>query len=181
MTRESALARHDRMVLEEMAQAERVRSTADRPADFWQALAGRFRASADVRPDPAVDALAALIGPDDRVIDVGAGGGRHAIPLARRCRDVVAVKPSPAMRAITEELLAAVRQRPVVEVLVNFRAVRDLDPDALAPLLTLHRELSRAGVRLALCGLEDGVFQVFEAVRLDRVFRFEAQPPAEGE
>jgi hypothetical protein len=42
VTRESALARHDRMVLEEMEQAERVRSTADRPADFWQALAGRL-------------------------------------------------------------------------------------------------------------------------------------------
>jgi len=105
VTLESALARHDRMVLEEMEQAERVRATADRPADFWQALAGRFRPSADVRPDPAVDALAALISPDDRVIDVGAGGGRHAIPLARRCREVVAVEPSPAMRAVlTEEL-----------------------------------------------------------------------------
>jgi len=94
------------MVLEEMTQAERVRSTTDRPADFWQALAGRFRASADVRPDPAVDALAALVRPDDRVIDVGAGGGRHAIPLARRCREVVAVEPSPAMRAILAEELS---------------------------------------------------------------------------
>jgi SAM-dependent methyltransferase len=103
VTLESTLARHDRMVLEEMEQAERVRSTADRPADFWQALAPRFRHSADVRPDPAVDALAALIGPDDRVIDVGAGGGRHAIPLARRCREVVAVEPSPAMRAVLAE------------------------------------------------------------------------------
>jgi hypothetical protein len=33
---ESALARHDRMMLEEMQQAERVRSTAGQPADFWQ-------------------------------------------------------------------------------------------------------------------------------------------------
>jgi hypothetical protein len=32
---ESALARHDRMVREEMEQAEGVRSTAGRPADFW--------------------------------------------------------------------------------------------------------------------------------------------------
>ena len=106
MTTESALARHDRMVLEEMAQAERVRSTAGRPADFWQALAGRFRVSADARPDPAVDALAVLVGPGDRVIDVGAGGGRHAIPLARRCREVIAVEPSPAMRAVLAEELS---------------------------------------------------------------------------
>src|SRR5262249_5048787 len=105
MTSESALVRHDRMVLEEMEQAERVRATADRPADFWQALAGRSPPSADVRPDPAVGALPALISPDARVIDVGAGGGRHATPLARRCREVVAVEPSPAMRAVlTDEL-----------------------------------------------------------------------------
>jgi SAM-dependent methyltransferase len=94
------------MVLEEMEQAERVRSTADRPADFWQALARRFRASADPGPDATTDALAALIGPGDRVVDVGAGGGRHAIPLARRCREVVAVEPSPAMRAVLAEELA---------------------------------------------------------------------------
>jgi hypothetical protein len=31
----SALARHDRIVREEMEQAEGVRSTAGRPADFW--------------------------------------------------------------------------------------------------------------------------------------------------
>ena len=57
---ESALARHDRMVLEEMRQAERVRSTAGQPADFWQTLARRFRPPADSGPDPAVEALAAL-------------------------------------------------------------------------------------------------------------------------
>lgn len=131
MTPESALAHHDRMVREEMEQAERVRSTADRPADFWQALARRFRPSADVRPDPAVDALAALIGPDDQVIDVGAGGGRHAVPLARRCREVIAVEPSPAMRAVLAEELS--RQH-----VVNVRIVAAAWADAAvgpAPLV----------------------------------------------
>jgi 2-polyprenyl-3-methyl-5-hydroxy-6-metoxy-1,4-benzoquinol methylase len=103
---ESALARHDRMVREEMEQAERVRSTTGRPADFWQALAGRFRPPADRGLDPTPEALARLVAPDDRVIDVGAGGGRLAIPLARRVREVVAVEPSPAMRKVlAEELL----------------------------------------------------------------------------
>jgi 2-polyprenyl-3-methyl-5-hydroxy-6-metoxy-1,4-benzoquinol methylase len=97
---ESALARHDRMVLEEMLQAEAVRSTAGKPADFWQGLAGRFRPPADAGPDPAVEALAALVTVDDAVIDVGAGGGRLAIPLAGRCREVVAIEPSPAMRRV---------------------------------------------------------------------------------
>jgi SAM-dependent methyltransferase len=103
---ESAVARHDRMVREEMEQAERVRSTADVPADFWQTLAKNFRVPADRSADPTPEALAALIGPDDRVIDVGAGGGRITVPLARRCRELVAVEPSPAMRAVLEEEIA---------------------------------------------------------------------------
>jgi SAM-dependent methyltransferase len=103
---ESAVARHDRMVREEMLQAERVRSTADVPADFWQTLAKNFRAPGDSAIDPTPDALAALIGPEDDVIDVGAGGGRIAIALSRRCRELVAVEPSPSMRAVLEEEIA---------------------------------------------------------------------------
>jgi 2-polyprenyl-3-methyl-5-hydroxy-6-metoxy-1,4-benzoquinol methylase len=102
---ESALARHDRMVREEMEQAERVRSTAGRPADFWQSLAGRFRPPADRGLDPTPEAVARLVEPGDRVIDVGAGGGRLAIPLARRAREVVAVEPSPGMRKVLAEEL----------------------------------------------------------------------------
>lgn len=103
---ESAVARHDRMVRAEMLQAERVRSTANVPGDFWETLARNFRVPADPAADPTPDALAALIEPDDGVIDVGAGGGRIAIPLSRRCREVVAVEPSPAMRRVLEEELA---------------------------------------------------------------------------
>jgi SAM-dependent methyltransferase len=86
-----------------MLQAEAVRSTAGRPADFWQTLARRFRPPAETAPDPAIAALAALIGPADQAVDVGAGGGRLAIPLAAHCREVVAVEPSPAMRAVLAE------------------------------------------------------------------------------
>jgi hypothetical protein len=103
---ESAVARHDRMVREEMLQAERVRSTVDVPADFWETLARNFRVPADPAADPTPAALAALVGPEDDVIDVGAGGGRIAIPLARHCRELVAVEPSPAMRHVLEEELA---------------------------------------------------------------------------
>src|SRR5262249_6991984 len=96
----------DRMVRDEMLQAERVRSTVDVPPDFWQSLAKNFRAPADPAADPTPEALAALIDPRDDVIDVGAGGGRIAIPLSRRCRRLVAVEPSPSMRAVLEEEIA---------------------------------------------------------------------------
>src|SRR5262245_8405298 len=103
---ESAIARHDRMVRDEMLQAERVRSTVDVAPDFWQSLAKNFRAPTDPTAAPRPDARAALIGPADDVIDVGAGGGRIAIPLSRRCRRLVAVEPSPAMRAVLEDEIA---------------------------------------------------------------------------
>ncbi|HEX2171862.1 MAG TPA: class I SAM-dependent methyltransferase, partial [Dehalococcoidia bacterium] len=55
--------------------------------------------------DASVEALAGLIDRAGRVIDVGAGGGRIAIPLARHCREVVAVEPSPAMRSVLDEAI----------------------------------------------------------------------------
>ena len=98
---ESAVERHNRMMREEREQAERLRSDyADR--DIWRSNARRFRPEGRAE-DPAIEPLVRLAGSMARAIDVGAGGGRIAIPLATRMREVVAVEPSPAMR----EVLAA--------------------------------------------------------------------------
>src|SRR5437762_13032851 len=94
---ESAVARHDRMVREEREQTEAV-ARAQPSGDFWQGLAGRFRPAESERDAADLDALTAMIAPDDVVIDVGAGGGRLALPLASRCGEVIAVEPSAAMR-----------------------------------------------------------------------------------
>lgn len=99
---ESAVARHDRMIREERLQAERVRSDRGGSGDIWGPMAERFR-PAEEKQNPAVDALAELAGADGRAIDVGAGGGRLAVPLAGRLREVVAVEPSPSMRRVLEE------------------------------------------------------------------------------
>jgi 2-polyprenyl-3-methyl-5-hydroxy-6-metoxy-1,4-benzoquinol methylase len=101
---ETAVARHDRMVREERDQAERVR-TDQAGRDIWKGNARRFQ-PVEETIEPAVSPLAELAGPDARVIDVGAGGGRIAIPLARRVREVVAVEPSAAMREVLAEATA---------------------------------------------------------------------------
>ncbi|MCU0506651.1 MAG: methyltransferase domain-containing protein [Chloroflexi bacterium] len=62
------------------------------------------------RPSPrtstgrsVLDALGELALPDDRWLDIGAGAGRFALPLALRVREVVALDPSPSMlRALRE-------------------------------------------------------------------------------
>lgn len=126
--RETAVERHDRMMREERDQAERLRSDqADR--DIWKGNATRFRPVAEA-DDPAVAPLAELAGPGARAIDVGAGGGRIAVPLARRLREVVAVEPSPAMREVLAEAIARAGVTNVTVVPDPWEAA-ELDPAEL--------------------------------------------------
>jgi FkbM family methyltransferase len=70
------------------------------PGDFYAPIAGMFRADPRRRGEPTLERLLALIEPDDVVLDIGAGGGRYALPLALACREVVAVEPSTGMRQV---------------------------------------------------------------------------------
>jgi SAM-dependent methyltransferase len=47
-----------------------------------------------------VDRLLEFVEPDHTVMDVGAGGGRLALPLALKCRSLVAVEPSESMASV---------------------------------------------------------------------------------
>ena len=56
--------------------------------------------------DPVLDRLLTEARPTDTWLDVGAGAGRFALPIARRVRDVVAVDPSERMLAALQEIAA---------------------------------------------------------------------------
>jgi molybdenum cofactor cytidylyltransferase len=77
-------------------QVDRVREAPD-GKDFYGPVSGLFVADPDRTDDPSLDALLALARTDDRWLDVGAGAGRYALPLARRVREVVALDPSTSM------------------------------------------------------------------------------------
>src|SRR5215212_11045569 len=79
-------------------QVERCREVAD-PADFYAPVVSRFRLDPRRTDDDVLAVLLRLARPDDVWVDVGAGGGRYALPLALAVREVVAVEPSPAMVA----------------------------------------------------------------------------------
>ena len=84
------------------AQTARLReATPER--DGWRRRAKEFRPHRRVEEkDPAIDVILEHVRPEDAVLDIGAGGGRLAIPIARHCRKVVAVEPSEAMLAQLE-------------------------------------------------------------------------------
>ncbi|MBP1704476.1 MAG: methyltransferase protein [Chloroflexi bacterium] len=96
-------------------QAERVR---EGPAgdDFYAPVSGMFRADPRRRGDPDLDAVLALAHPGERWLDVGAGAGRFALPLALVVGEVVALEPSPGMRAALAEEIAAHAIGNVVQV-----------------------------------------------------------------
>ncbi|MCC6648359.1 MAG: class I SAM-dependent methyltransferase [Polyangiaceae bacterium] len=75
--------------------------------DRWRERAARFDRLARTGDPEGLDALGAGLLATDALLDVGAGTGRHAVPLAARCARVVAVEPSRAMR---ERLMARVAE-----------------------------------------------------------------------
>jgi SAM-dependent methyltransferase len=86
-------------------QAERLRE-GDPPRDFYAAVASDFRANPRRTDEPALDLLRSLVKPDETWLDIGAGGGRYALPLALVAREVIAVEPSEGMRSVLREGMA---------------------------------------------------------------------------
>jgi len=77
-------------------QAERLReSTA---GDFYAPVSSLFVADPRRTDEPVLDVLQALARPEATWLDIGAGAGRYALPLALRVRQVIAVEPSAGMR-----------------------------------------------------------------------------------
>ncbi len=78
------------------AQVDEVREVPDH--DFYAPVSSLFVADPRRSGEEALDALLALAEPDERWLDIGAGAGRYALPLALRVGEVIAVEPSASMR-----------------------------------------------------------------------------------
>ena len=89
------------MVRVEHEQSDRMRGV--RPADHWTECAPQFKADPHRAGDALVEELRSRLKPGETLLDVGAGGGRLALPLALTCRTVTAVEPSPSMCAVLRE------------------------------------------------------------------------------
>jgi SAM-dependent methyltransferase len=86
-------------------QAERLRE-GEPPRDFYAAVASDFRANPRRTDEPALELLRSLVRPGETWLDIGAGGGRYALPLALLAGEVIAVDPSEGMTRVLREGMA---------------------------------------------------------------------------
>jgi len=111
--------RADLVTVLETAWAARVRANAEQVerfrevpdgTDFYAPVSGLFRADPTRTDDSALDALLRLVRPADRWLDIGAGAGRYALPLARALApsggEVIALDPSASMLDGLREIAA---------------------------------------------------------------------------
>ena len=84
------------------AQADAYREGAP-PSDFYAPTAASFRSNPHRTDDETLETLRSLVQPGETWLDIGAGGGGYALPLALLASRVIAVEPSSAMLAILRE------------------------------------------------------------------------------
>ena len=94
-----ATQRWKSMIQAEHAQSDDMRRSAP-PVDHWLPYARQFVADPRRSGDELLDRLVSQVARHQTLIDVGAGGGRLALPLALQCRHVTAVEPSDSMASV---------------------------------------------------------------------------------
>jgi SAM-dependent methyltransferase len=106
-------------------QVERIRRGPERP-DFYAPVSAHFVDDPRRADDPVLQALLELARPGETWLDIGAGAGRYALPLALRVGEVLALDPSPAM-------LDGLRAGMAEHGIRNVRILEGRWPDAALP------------------------------------------------
>ena len=105
-------------------------------ADFYAPLTRQFLADPRRTDDPILDQLLELARPADTWLDIGAGAGRYALPIALGVHEVIALDPSAGM-------LAALREQSASAGIANVRTVEvRWPPDALTEAAGIVADVS---------------------------------------
>ena len=150
-------------------QSERVRE-APEPGDFYAPVRNLFVADPRRSDDPTLDLLLEIARPGETWLDIGAGAGRYALPLALRVGEVIALDPS-------EGMLEALRLGMTEHGIRNIRPIHarwPLDPGAgsvpcadVAFIAHLGYDVER--IREFLDAMEAAAGRLCVAVLADRV------------
>jgi CTP:molybdopterin cytidylyltransferase MocA/SAM-dependent methyltransferase len=163
------------------AQVEGIREVPD-GTDFYAPVRSLFRADPTRTDDPVLAVLLEQLEPGDRWLDVGAGAGRFALPLARALAnsggEVVALDASPSM-------LGSLREIADEHAIRNVRTVEARWPPADPSAAGLDRAdvvlIAHVGYDIAAIGpfvdeLEAAARRSCVAVLMDRVPASAADP-----
>ena len=155
-------------------QVDRFREIPD-GADFYASVSTLFRADPARPDDPVLRRLLALARPGDRWLDIGAGAGRYALPLAQAVREVVALDPSASM-------LGALRDGMAEHGIANVRIVEGRWPERAAEVgpgdvaLIAHVGYDVEAIEPFLDALEAAVSRLCVAVMMERAPASAAEP-----
>jgi CTP:molybdopterin cytidylyltransferase MocA/SAM-dependent methyltransferase len=170
-------------------QVERLREVPD-GADFYAPVSSLFRADPTRTDDPVLDTLLALVRSGETWLDIGAGAGRFALPIARALDpsggSVVALDPS---RSMLEGLLEIAEDYAIENVrtiearwpLADARAVADVEADVT---LIAHVGYDVEEIGPFVDGLETAAQRLCVAVLMEQVPAAAANPfwpPVHGE
>jgi CTP:molybdopterin cytidylyltransferase MocA/SAM-dependent methyltransferase len=162
----------DHVALLEAAWAARVHANADQVdrfrevpdgADFYAPVTGLFRADPRRTDEPVLDALLELVEPGEIWIDIGAGAGRYALPIALALAPsggrVIALDASPGMldalleiqseHGVTDVEVVETRWPPPPGTLARFQADVALiahvgyDIDPIGPFIDAMESVAR--------------------------------------
>ena len=133
-SRADALADWSELVRANRDQAERLREQTD-SGDFYAPIAQVFRADPRRTDEPTLDHLLSLVRPGETWLDIGAGGGRYALPLALAAREVIAVDPSAGM---LEQLEGAMEEHSIPNVRVMQSRWPMVDPPTAEVAMIAH-------------------------------------------
>lgn len=169
---DSALAAWAARVRGNREQAERLREGKE-GADFYAPVAAGFKADPFRVNEPALEHLRSLVVPGETWLDVGAGGGRYALPIARLAREVIAVDPSESMLGILHSAMDEYG-------IHNVRTIHGRWPLAERPTtdaaLIAHVGYDIEEIGPFLDALEESAERLCVAIMLDRAPSATAEP-----
>lgn len=157
-------------------QVDRLREVPD--GDFYAPVSTLFRADPARPDDPVLRALLALARPDDTWLDIGAGAGRYALPLARAVREVTALDPSASM-------LADLRAGMTEHAIPNIEVVEGRWPAGAAGVAADVALIAHVGYDVEEIGpfvdaMEDAARRLCVAVLMERSPAAAAEPAFEA-